>query len=270
MSRLAGALLAVLLLGGCTGDDEPAGSPTPSPTAAPSSAVPPPDAPADRACYDLDHDDALSATSSASPVSCSASHTSMTFHVGEVDAVVDGHLLAIDSEHVQSQVASRCPALLPSFVGGSVEDRRLSMLRSVWFTPSLEDSDAGAQWFRCDVVALAAEGELAQLVGRLAGVLSRPAGRDRYGMCGTASPGSRDFARVICSARHSWRAIQVVPLRGSSYPGEARVREAGQQPCEDAGATVADEPLDYQWGYEWPTREQWDAGQTYGICWAPD
>ena len=49
----------------------------------------------------------------------------MTFHVGEVDAVVDGHLLAIDSEHVQSQVAARCPSLLPSFVGGSVEDRRL-------------------------------------------------------------------------------------------------------------------------------------------------
>jgi hypothetical protein len=144
------------------------------------------------------------------------------------------------------------------------------MLRSAWFTPSLEDSDAGAAWFRCDVVALAANGELAPLTGRLAGVLSRPSGRDRYGMCGTAAPGSSDFARVICSRRHTWRAIAVVPLRGAAYPGEARVRSAGQQRCEDAGAAVADEPLDYRWGYEWPTAEQWAAGQTYGICWAPD
>ena len=28
------------------------------------------------------------------------------------------------------------------------------MLRTVWFTPSVEESDAGANWYRCDVVAL--------------------------------------------------------------------------------------------------------------------
>lgn len=228
-----------------------------------------PPAPANRACYQLTHDEAVQATSTASPVPCTDEHTTMTFHVGEVDPVVDGHLLAVDSDAVQAQVASRCPALLPSFIGGSLSDRRLSMLRSVWFTPSLEDSDAGARWFRCDVVALAAEGDLAPLTGRLAGVLDRPSGLATYGMCGTAEPGTPDFQRVICSAKHSWRAIQVVPLPRGSYPGEARAREAGQQPCQDAGAAVADEPLDYRWGYEWPSREQWDAGQTYGICWAP-
>lgn len=269
MTRAAAVLLAALLLAGCTGDDEPP-APAAAPESSPSSAVPPPAEPADRACYALEHGDALSATSDAAPVDCSTSHTTMTFHVGEIDAVVDGHLLAVDSEHVQAQVASRCPALLPAFVGGTIEDRRLSMLRSVWFTPSLEDSDAGADWFRCDVVALAGEGELAPLTGRLADVLSRPSGRNTYGMCGTAEPGSPRFDRVICSRKHTWRAIAVVPLRGSGYPGEARVRSAGQQRCEDAGAAAADDALDYRWGYEWPTADQWDAGQTYGICWAPD
>ncbi len=39
--------------------------------------------------------------------------------------------------------------------------------------------------------------------------------------------------------------------------------------CENAGAAVADDALDYEWGYEWPTKEQWKQGQTFGRCWAP-
>ena len=89
-------------------------------------------------------------------------------------------------------------------------------------------------------------------------------------MCGTAEPGTPDFARVICSSEHTWRAISVVPFNGPTYPGEAEVRAAGQEPCQDAGAAAADDSLDYQWGYEWPTPEQWEAGQHYGRCWAPD
>ncbi len=120
------------------------------------------------------------------------------------------------------------------------------------------------------MVALAADGELAPLSGKVAGTLNRPDGRDRYGMCGTAEPGTPAFDRVICSREHAWRAIQVVPFRGATYPGVAAVRTAGEQPCQDAGAAVADSALDYQWGYEWPTAEQWKAGQHYGRCWAPD
>ena len=89
----------------------------------------------------------------------------MTFFVGDLDQTVDGHLLAVDSDLVQEQVAEQCPPRLDGFIGGSTEDRRLSMLRPVWFTPTIEESDAGARWFRCDVVALAADGELAPLTG---------------------------------------------------------------------------------------------------------
>ncbi len=155
-------------------------------------------------------------------------------------------------------------------MGGSLDDRRLSMLRPVWFTPTVEQSDAGASWFRCDVVALAADGELASLAGKVAGVLDTAEGRDRYGMCATDQPGAKDFKRVICSRDHSWRAIAVVPLRAGPYPGSGTVRAAGQAPCRDAGASVAADSLNYQWGYEWPTAQQWKDGQRYGRCWAPD
>ena len=33
---------------------------------------------------------------------------------------------------------------------------------------------------------------------------------------------------------------------------------------------VAPDPLDFRWGYEWPTLEQWRAGKRYGVCWAPE
>ena len=271
--RALAAVLLLLALTACTGSDEPASSPTPSASA--SSSAPPPRAtpapvPAAKACYALSYDEAVAPTTSGSAVPCDRKHTSVTYAVGALDTLVDGHLLAVDSDKVQEQVATECPARFGEFVGGTVEDRRLSMLRPVWFTPTVEESDAGASWFRCDVVALAADGELAPLTGPMAGVLGSQEGRDRYGMCGTASPGTADFSRVICSAGHSWRAIAVVPLGDREYPGAEKVRAAGQGPCQDAGAAVAPDTLDYQWGYEWPTAEQWQAGQTFGRCWAPD
>jgi hypothetical protein len=226
--------------------------------------------PANRACYALSYDEAVAPTVSAEPVPCDHKHTSITYSVGKLDTVVDGHLLAVDSDRVQAQVAAACPAQFAPFVGGTLSDRRLSMLRPVWFTPTVEESDGGASWFRCDVVALARDGALAPLTGRLSGVLSTAEGRDRYGMCGTASPGTPDFERVICSSDHSWRAIAVVPFPDGPYPGEKKARAAGQTPCQDAGASVAPNSLDYQWGYEWPTAEQWEAGQHFGRCWAPD
>ena len=50
----------------------------------------------------------------------------------------------------------------------------------------------------------------------------------------------------------------------------AKVKGAGQTVCADAARAIASDALDYEWGYEWPTKDQWQAGQTYGRCWSPD
>jgi hypothetical protein len=270
-------LVALAALTGCSGDDGGASSADSAPvsaTAAEPTATPTPARPAARprvrACYRLTYDQAIAPTTQADPVPCRKPHTSMTYHVGTIDAVVDGHLLAVDSKRVQTQVSTDCPRRLPRFLGGTPDALHLSMLRAVWFTPMLAESDAGADWYRCDVIAVAVAGELARLTGPLQGALARPEGRDRYGMCGTAEPGTAEFSRVICSRPHSWRAIRTVDLPGTKYPGVERVREAGEAACEEAARAVASDPTTFRWGYEWPTSKQWAAGQHYGLCWAPD
>ncbi|MFT4287034.1 septum formation family protein [Nocardioides sp.] len=257
-------LAAGLLTAGCTGS-EPVSTPptTPPPTATPVAA------PAVGACHRLAYVDAVAPTTQSPGISCDQKHTAETFHVGRLDTLVDGHLVAVDSDRVRRQVAKACPARLSSYVGGEVDDLRLSMLRAVWFTPTVADSDEGANWFRCDVIDVAGDQRLATLTGSLKGVLDSDRA-DEVAMCGTDGPDAADFRRLPCGRDHAWRAIAVVPLDGKSYPGEEAARDAGQQTCQQAGQDVASDALDYQWGYEWPTAEQWAAGQTYGLCWAPD
>lgn len=268
-SYVGSAVALLLLLSGCTGvAEEPEPAPTstaPTPTAA---AEPPPAPPQDR-CYQLDFAAALAPTvPTAKDRRCNRRHSAETYLVGRLDLIVDGHQIAIDSTRVRDQVAERCPAALPEFLGADRDAVRLSMVQPIWFTPSLAEAHQGAEWFRCDAVVLAGDRELVRLSGSLRGALGDDRA-DRFAMCGTAAPDSEDFERVVCAADHSWRAVSVVEFEAREYPGPAAARAHGQSPCETAGADHADDPLDFQWGYEWPTKKQWRDGMTYGRCWVP-
>jgi len=269
--RLLPLLVLLLLTAGCSGD--PATPDTP-PSKAPAPTTPPTASPVTTpevgACYRLSFDAVLAPTSEVGSSRCRQPHTAETFAVGQLDNVVDGHLLTVDSDRVQQRVARTCPARLGRHVGGDADAVRLSMLRAVWFTPSLEESDAGADWFRCDVVGVAGGDRLAQVDESLAGVLDTPQGRERWAMCGTAAPDADDFEHVPCSEPHAWRAISVIDLPEGRYPGARRIRSSGAETCQDDAADVADDPLDYEWGLEGPDQAQWDAGQTYARCFVPD
>ena len=140
------------------------------------------------------------------------------------------------------------------------------MVQAVWFTPSVEEAAAGADWFRCDVVALATNGRLAALPRSSDDLVG---GSDRFAMCGTASPDAASFRRVQCSARHAWVAVSSVDLTGKSYPSASAASEQMESACRASARARAEDPLDFTWSEERPSRDQWDAGQHYGICWAP-
>jgi hypothetical protein len=278
---------AALLLASCTSDraaDDPqadpsvaadlqAGDTTTGASTPTRSAAPVPPAPEDDACYRLRFAALAQPSNDEAPVRCGRRHLTQTIHVGRIDMVVAGHALAVDSDHAVEQVSRACARRFAARLGGSDEDRRLSRLEVVWFAPTLEQSDAGARWFRCDVVAVAARDRLHPLPPprRLRGILDDPGRAAPYALCGTTAPGERDFARVVCARRHAWRAVATVDLPGPRrYPGERSVREAGDETCRDLVRDRAADPLSFRYGWEWPTREQWRAGQRYGFCWEPD
>jgi hypothetical protein len=177
--------------------------------------------------------------------------------------------LAVDGPAVHRLVSTQCPRRFATFAGGSIEDRRLSLLRTVWFTPTLEQAALGARWYSCVALAIRDSKHLAVLTTRVEGALDSTDGRAHYGLCGTAEPGTAGFEQRICSVPHTWTALRTVPFAPGPYPGVTKVREAGQTTCKDAGRAVATDPLNYRWSYQWPTLTQWRGGQTYGVCWAP-
>jgi len=268
LAAVLGPGLAACQLGGDDGSsrsDDPSKSATSAkPASSPATRAP---RPKPSTCYRLTWDDAIAPTTDAAKVSCSKGHTARTFYVGTIDAVVHGHLLAVDSRRVREQVATECPRRLAKYLGGTPRDLRITMLRTVWFSPTIAESDEGQDWFRCDVIALAGNQRLSVLHGSVKGVLSDDG--DDYGMCGTDDPSSKDFERIICSRRHSWRAIATIDSSADKYPGVGKLRGDGKAECEDPARQVADDPLKVTWSYEPPTKDQWLAGQHYGICWVP-
>lgn len=277
MRRFTALLLTlgvgVGVLTGCSddGDDEATNEPTSQAPVVRTEPAKPAPRPAVGRCYRLTLDQAIAPTTEAKPTGCTQRHTARTFFVGTLDTVVDGHLLAVDSARVDRQVEATCLQRFAAYVGGSAEDRRLSMLRTAWFSPTLDQSDEGQSWLRCDVIALETSGRLATLSGPTAGVLDSSEGQARWGRCATGKPGTKGSEHVVCSRNDAWRAIASVAVpagRGGAWPGEAAARGAGDG-CESRVRSLADDPLSFSWGYEWPTRRQWASGQHHGYCWAP-
>lgn len=265
--------LAVVAVG-CSGGTPTAGSsrsprastaPTPAPTTAP----PPPPAPRVGSCHRVSLRHATAPTDDRPPVPCRSGHTTVTVRVGHFDPVRDGHLVRVDSRSVQRQIAGRCPERLTRYLGGSREDRRLSRFTVVWFSPTLAQGEAGATWFRCDVLAIADKDRLARLPAHVHGLLDRRHALDRFGTCGTTAPDSPHFDRVICARQHRWRAVRVIGLPAGARFHSRSVGAAANSRCKQVAAAASGGALKYTWAFEWPTRQQWRDGRRYGFCWLP-
>lgn len=268
-----GALAAlVMAVGACSSGEEPktTAKPSATPTTTSSTAPTPPPAPRVGSCHRLTLGQATRPVDAGRPVPCRGPHTSVTVKVGRIDQLDDGHLLAVDSATVRARIQEACPPDGLGYVGGDRTTQRLSRLEVVWFAPSLEEADAGADSYRCDVVGLAAAGRLMLLPAKVKGVLAQPGALDRFGTCGTKAPGERGFQRVACSRPHAWRAVGTYDFPPRTRYLGANAAAGGDAQCKDVAAARSGGATTYTWSFEWPTRVQWDAGQRYGYCWLPD
>lgn len=267
-------VVTVVVVASRFSSEQPATEPEPTQTRtvearpSPTSASPAP-SPDDDACYQLDYAAALAPTTRSTPVRCSRQHTAQTFRVDTLDLSVDGHLLAVDSDTAQEQVATRCRAAVADHLQGSAEQMRTTMLDVVWFTPTVDEASEGADWLRCDVVAVSGGQRLIPLPASTRGLLGDER-RERFAMCATAAPSADSFERVVCSASHTWRAVASVDLPGSAYPSADRAAAVMKPRCRDIAEAQAADPLDFTWAEERPSKEQWQQGRRYGLCWVPD
>lgn len=265
---LAGTLLLAVVVTGCSSGAEPSAGGSTS-TGVPVAPAAPP-APEVGACYLLDVRAALRATNSRPAVPCSRRHTSVTVSVGTVQPVQDGHLLALGSARVQRQIAEACRRTVDAHVGGSPRKQRLSLVQAVWFNPSADQADRGALWYRCDLVISAGNRAFAALPTKTKGLLDASGAMNRWGTCGTAAPSSAAFRRVLCSAKHTWRARTALTLpAGTTYLSTSAAKIADGR-CRDVAAKLSPRSTKLRWAFEWPTRQQWQTGQRYGFCWTPD
>ncbi len=265
---VAGIVLAGLLLAGCTGRDgespSPSASPSSTPSADASSPVPVPKPPREGSCHRLTFDEAVAPTADHDAVKCRRKHTSQTFRVGRLALGAGDDRRTVDSDRAQRQAARACTGQLGRFLGADREALRLSLLATVWFTPTVEEGEAGGRWFRCDVIATAGSRRLLPLPRRIQGAL------DDFALCATSEPGHPDSRRIPCSQPHTWEALTTVDLPGTAYPSADRAADTMADTCRASARSAADDPLDFTWSEERPTRAQWKSGQRYGICWVPE
>jgi hypothetical protein len=262
------ALGTVLVLAGCTSDgsDPDADPPSSSPTTTETTPPDPGPRPKVGECHDLSFRQALSVVGGTKPVACRKGHTAETFLVGRLElATRAGKMRRVDSRAAQRQARTACTSRLPRHLARTPRELRLSMAQAVWFTPSPQRAEAGADWFRCDVVVVASEKKLLRLPRRTKGWGDAAA----IAMCATAAPGTPAFRRVTCGARHSWVAVATVDIPGRKLPARDAIADRMESPCRDAARSRAGDPLDFSWSQEIPTAGQWDAGRRYGICWVP-
>ena len=266
---VAAVLLAAFVLAGCTAaPSDPEKTPQPSASSSPSETVPPDPGPTPKVgqCHALSFRQAVAVVGRTEPVACRRKHSAETYFVGRLRLRTPaGNTRRVDSDAAQRQARTTCTDRLPRHLGVPPRDLRLTMAQAVWFTPSPARAEAGADWFRCDVVAVASPKNLLLLPRRTKGWGDAPA----VAMCATAAPGTRAFRRVSCGAKHTWLAVSTVDIPGKKLPARAAIAARMESTCRDAARSRADDPLDFSWSQESPTTEQWEAGQRYGICWVP-
>lgn len=259
-------LCAVQALGACTSQSVPEASDEPSVSASSSTA---PTRPQVGECHRLSLQELLGSADTEPPVPCGDEHTSETVHVGTFKAAAAGETAALTQDRANRVAARTCRTEAASYLGTDPGRLWLTRVEVFWFVPTPEQVDAGADWLRCDVVVLERGDRLMQLPASMEDALRATGGR-RYALCGTARPGAEDFERVVCGERHSWRAISTIGVGdGERYPGPGRARSAGEERCQGQARAAQDGALQYDYGWEWPTRAQWEAGQRHGYCWAP-
>jgi hypothetical protein len=250
-------------MGGDGGSSESSDSPDGSDSPDTSRSAQRDGAPEVGACRALTAEDVAEPSNDSEPVRCQEDHTAETFYVGELaaDASYDDPALAAD-------VYDACQKRWVKFTGADESLALRTVLSWAWFRPSGEQWDEGARWFRCDVVGgLDRPDGLVPLPASSKGVLlGIPP--DRWMACVNADT-VQEAPFLPCTEEHTWRAVStIVVSEKKAYPGDRLVEVLSRDYCSDSVLAWLDYPPQYDYGYTYFGKAEWDAGNNRAICWA--
>jgi hypothetical protein len=227
------------------------------------------EAPEAKACRVLDAEAITAASDDTETVDCSETHNAETFYVGEFDKADD---LAYDDPSLGARVYEECNARYIKFVGATRSLALRTVIDWAWWRPSEEAWKDGARWFRCDVVG--GNEESAQLVdlpetakGLLLGIPP-----PRWMLCANG-PVVAEAPKVACNQKHVWQAVSAVVMGKpkAKWPGQRVIEVNSRDYCSDWVGAWLNYPLDYEYGYTYFGRAEWEAGNRESVCWAkPD
>jgi hypothetical protein len=219
------------------------------------------------ACRMLTPQDVSQPTNDTTPVSCDQPHTAQTYAVGPLPGRFD-HASWHDGE-VAAYAYRTCTSRFIRFTGADESLAMRTILSWAWFGPTESAWDAGARWYRCDVIGggdqIRTYVDLPETAQGL--LLGRP--DDDWMVCaqGTSVSGS---VKVPCSQKHDWRAVTTIVLGGDGdpYPGDHVVQARTRDFCSKSVGAWLDYPVDYDYGYSWFHETEWEAGNRRSVCWA--
>ncbi|HEX3222854.1 MAG TPA: septum formation family protein [Nocardioides sp.] len=219
------------------------------------------------ACRVLAPDDVTQASNDTDPVSCDQPHTAQTYAVQTLPPQF-AHA-SYDDAQVAAYAYRTCAREFIDFTGADESLAMRTVLSWVWFRPSSSAWDAGARWYRCDVIGGGDQARSFVDLPRTAKglLLGRP--QDRWMVCAQGATVS-GAVKVPCDQKHDWRAVTTIVLgsAGDRYPGDHAVQARTRDFCSKSVGAWLDYPVDYDFGYSWFHRAEWDAGNRRSVCWA--
>lgn len=219
------------------------------------------------ACRVLEPADAEQSTNDGEVVDCAAGeHTAQTFAIGNFPEELSD--ASYDDERLGELVFDYCTDRFANFIGGDESASLRSLLSWVWFRPQEDAWDAGARWYRCDVVGGAdTSAEYRPLPGDARGLLdARP---DEWMAC-VRGPRVARAERIPCSEPHDWRAATTIRLgnEDAKYPGDRVVEVRTRDFCRSSISAWLNYPTSYEFGYTWFREAEWSVGNRRSVCWA--
>lgn len=190
---------------------------------------------------------AAAPTDTSKPTSCAKRHNAVTIAIAKVPTPLVGQ----SQEQLSALGEAACAPLVLKKLGRSPAERETSAYRYVFFQPTAAQVQAGARWFRCDLV-LEGGKRLLPLPAHLSHPILPKRLNDHIARCLT-----RTHVTTTCSSTHSYRPIDAITFKPAAYPTADDFAQAGTELC----------PSRMRW-MTWGGAAAWAAGDRVLVCYA--